>query len=44
MALAPLDFAFDYLTRSGRVDKERLRRIAPGFMARYEAERNVNTS
>jgi 2-polyprenyl-6-methoxyphenol hydroxylase-like FAD-dependent oxidoreductase len=39
MALAPLDFAFDYITRSGRVDRERLRRLAPGFMARYEAER-----
>lgn len=39
MDLAPLDFAFDYLTRSGRMDVARLREIAPGFMARYEAER-----
>jgi 2-polyprenyl-6-methoxyphenol hydroxylase-like FAD-dependent oxidoreductase len=37
MRLAPLDFAFSYITRSGRVDKERLRAMAPGFMARYDA-------
>jgi benzoate-CoA ligase family protein len=39
MALPPVDFAFDYLTRSGRVDMERLRQIAPAFMARYQAEK-----
>jgi len=39
MALAPLDFGFDYITRSGRVDRDRLRRIAPGFAARYDAAR-----
>lgn len=39
MDLPPLDFGFDYLTRSGRMDVARLREIAPGFMARYEAER-----
>ncbi len=39
MHLAPLDFAHDYLTRSGRVDRDRLRRIAPAFAARYEAAR-----
>ncbi len=37
MDLAPLDFAFDYMTRSGRVDMERLRGLAPRFMTRYEA-------
>lgn len=37
--MAPLDFAFDYMTRSGRVDMDRLRTIAPQFMARYEAEK-----
>ncbi|WP_349366198.1 MAG: benzoate-CoA ligase family protein [Nitratireductor rhodophyticola] len=37
MEHAPLDFAFDYITRSGRVDMERLRRMSPEFMARYEA-------
>ena len=35
----PVDFVFDYITRSGRVDMERLRRLAPRFMARYEAEK-----
>jgi 2-polyprenyl-6-methoxyphenol hydroxylase-like FAD-dependent oxidoreductase len=36
MRLEPLDFAFSYITRSGRVDRERLRAMAPRFMARYE--------
>ena len=35
--LAPLDFAYDYMTRSGRVDREKLREHAPRFMAAYEA-------
>ena len=39
MSLAPLEFAFDYITRSGRVDMERLRKLSPEFMARYEAAR-----
>lgn len=39
MKLAPLDFAFNYITRSGRVDLERLRKLAPQFMAEYEASR-----
>ncbi len=38
MDLPPVDFAFDYITRSGRIDMERLRRMAPEFAARYEAE------
>lgn len=42
MDLSPLDFAFDYLTRSGRLDVARLREIAPAFMARYEAERGTD--
>jgi 2-polyprenyl-6-methoxyphenol hydroxylase-like FAD-dependent oxidoreductase len=39
MALDPLDFGYDYITRSGRVDRDRLRAIAPGFAARYDAQR-----
>ncbi|WP_238719738.1 FAD-dependent monooxygenase [Nitratireductor alexandrii] len=39
MVRAPLDFAFDYITRSGRVDMGRLRRLSPDFMRRYEAAR-----
>jgi hypothetical protein len=36
MALEPLDFAFDYITRSGRVDMDWLRKMAPAFAARFE--------
>ena len=38
MRLAPVDFAMSYITRSGRVDLERLRRLSPKFVARYEKE------
>ena len=38
MQLAPLDFAFDYLMRSGRMDIARARQIAPKFMAHYDAQ------
>ena len=37
MRLDPLDFAMSYVTRSGRVDPDRLRAIAPRFMAGYDA-------
>ncbi|MEM1429644.1 MAG: FAD-dependent monooxygenase, partial [Pseudomonadota bacterium] len=39
MRLEPMDFAHDYLMRSGRVNEERLREIAPKFAADYEAHR-----
>ena len=39
MRLPPLDFAYSYITRSGRVDPQKLRSAAPGFMRRYEARR-----
>jgi hypothetical protein len=39
MRLAPIDFAMSYVTRSGRVDVERLRRISPRFVERYACER-----
>ncbi|MHA1570475.1 MAG: FAD-dependent monooxygenase [Alphaproteobacteria bacterium] len=39
MALPPLDFAFDYITRSGRMNIDRLRRLAPQFMQRYDSSR-----
>jgi hypothetical protein len=39
MALAPMEFAMSYITRSGRVDLERLRRSSPAFVAAYEASR-----
>jgi 2-polyprenyl-6-methoxyphenol hydroxylase-like FAD-dependent oxidoreductase len=31
-----MDFAYSYITRSGRIDDARLRAMAPQFMARYE--------
>ena len=37
MRLPPLEFARDYLMRSGRMNDDRLRKIAPGFMAEYDA-------
>lgn len=36
MGLAPMEFAHDYLMRSGRMTKERLKKIAPEFAAVYE--------
>jgi 2-polyprenyl-6-methoxyphenol hydroxylase-like FAD-dependent oxidoreductase len=42
MKLAPLDFAFSYITRSGRVDMDRLRAMAPRFMVQYEAARTLS--
>ena len=39
MQLDPLDFAYSYITRSGRIDDARLRAMSPAFMARYEAAR-----
>jgi 2-polyprenyl-6-methoxyphenol hydroxylase-like FAD-dependent oxidoreductase len=41
MALDPIDFAMSYVTRSGRIDREKLRRLSPGFVARYERERGL---
>jgi 2-polyprenyl-6-methoxyphenol hydroxylase-like FAD-dependent oxidoreductase len=38
MALAPAEFAMSYITRSGRVDIERLRKLSPRFVERYERE------
>ncbi len=39
MTLAPVDFAMSYITRSGRIDLERLRKSSPKFVERYERER-----
>jgi 2-polyprenyl-6-methoxyphenol hydroxylase-like FAD-dependent oxidoreductase len=44
MRLAPIDFAMSYLTRSGRVSRERLRAISPRFLARYEAAQSATTA
>ena len=40
MQLGLMDFAYSYITRSGRIDDSRLRAMSPAFMARYETEKN----
>ena len=42
MKLEPWQLAYDYMTRSGRMTEERLRALAPKFMARVDAERGRN--
>lgn len=39
MRLPPLQFAMSYITRSGRVDLERLRTLSPAFVARFVGQR-----
>lgn len=39
MKLGLMDFAHSYITRSGRIDDERLRAMAPAFMAIYDAHK-----
>lgn len=41
MRLSPMDFAHDYLMRSGRMTDERIRMIAPKFAADYEKHRAI---
>jgi 2-polyprenyl-6-methoxyphenol hydroxylase-like FAD-dependent oxidoreductase len=42
MKLGLMDFAYSYITRSGRIDDIRLRAMAPRFMARYETSRRLS--
>ena len=37
MTLDLMDFAYGYITRSGRIDDARLRAMSPAFMARFKA-------
>jgi len=41
MKLDLIDFAYGYITRSGRIDDARLRAMSPAFMARYEASKRA---
>ncbi len=43
MNLSPIALAYALMTRSGRVDYEKLRERSPDFIARYEAERDSDT-
>jgi 2-polyprenyl-6-methoxyphenol hydroxylase-like FAD-dependent oxidoreductase len=40
LKLPAADFAMSYITRSGRVDLERLRKLSPNFVAWYERAKN----
>jgi 2-polyprenyl-6-methoxyphenol hydroxylase-like FAD-dependent oxidoreductase len=42
MQLDLMDFAYSYITRSGRIDEQRLREMSPAFMARYAASRSTS--
>jgi 2-polyprenyl-6-methoxyphenol hydroxylase-like FAD-dependent oxidoreductase len=39
MQLRPVDFSMSYITRSGRVDLDRLRKLSPRFVAHFEQVR-----
>ena len=38
MKLSPVDFAMSYIIRSGRINIERLRKLSPRFVERFERE------
>lgn len=40
MRLAPVDLAMSYITRSGRIDIDRLRRLSPRFVDQFERNRS----
>ena len=41
MRLAPVDLAMSYITRSGRIDIDRLRRLSPRFVDQFERNRSA---
>jgi 2-polyprenyl-6-methoxyphenol hydroxylase-like FAD-dependent oxidoreductase len=44
MELGLMDFAYSYITRSGRIDDARLRAMSPLFIARYEASKHSGST
>ena len=44
MQLDPIDFAYSYITRSGRIDDEKLREMSPEFMKRRGGARLMERS
>jgi len=44
MALPPYDFAMSYMSRTGRMDIERIRKVAPKFVADWERRHTLPTS
>jgi 2-polyprenyl-6-methoxyphenol hydroxylase-like FAD-dependent oxidoreductase len=44
MKLGLMDFAYSYITRSGRIDNKRLRTMSPMFMAQYDMSRREGSS
>lgn len=42
MHLPPMEFAFNYLSRSGRMDMQRMHQIAPEFMRDFTAYKALN--
>jgi len=44
MALPPYDFAMSYLSRTGRMDIERIRKVAPKFVAEWEKRHTLPSS
>ena len=42
MELPPYDFAMSYLSRTGRMDIERIRKIAPKFVAEWERRKTAS--
>lgn len=43
MNMPPLDFAYSYITRAGRLDDDRLSALSPNFMRSYLSFRNGET-
>lgn len=42
MAQQPVDFVYDFLTRTGRIDNDRLAKYAPGFFKLYTQSRGAH--